>query len=416
MKILWVVNMPVGAMAKRLGLSSTSGQWLNAELEKETKSKKNEIIVCSSGSSADDFTEENIRYIMLPHGNVSQYSAEPHIGEWKDLLNSVLPDLIIIWGTEYDIGRATLIANAKKIPSAIYIQGVMGAIAKNYRCDLTDEEINSFKTPVEILRHRTAFDIEASYYKRAEYEKEMVELSGNVIIENSWAQKQYEEMLPSIKIYHNRLPIKKVFAEYQWKSDDFKSHSIITTAATYPLKGLHKLLKAFKLVVEKYPDARLSVPGKNNIMVSGIKNKLVQSGYCKFVKKYIVNNNLQSSVDFIGALTSEQYAKAMQESEIFISASSIENHSSSLREAMSVGIPCIASDVGGISDFASDHKNCSLYDYSDSNQLAQLICELFENQELKKKYSTEGKATIEKMYSVDSMPSLDEIYEEIIKK
>lgn len=89
----------------------------------------------------------------------------------------------------------------------------------------------------------------------------------------------------------------------------------------------------------------------------------------------------------------------MRSSELFVSASAIENHFSSLREAMSVGVPCVSSAVGGIPEYAVDGDNCSLYPFSDADALAKKIKELFENDQKKQQYSIRGKETIRRMYA-----------------
>ena len=124
MKILWVTNMPLGDLALSMGLKATSGQWLNAELETERALGQNEIVVCTSGAQATELSKDNIKYVVLAHGGVSHYAVTPDkIEDWRALLHSEQPDVLLVWGTEYDIGKCALLANQKKIPSLIYIQG-----------------------------------------------------------------------------------------------------------------------------------------------------------------------------------------------------------------------------------------------------------------------------------------------------
>lgn len=414
MKIIWITNLVVGDLALSHGIKLTSGQWLNAEIDNEKNTGENEIVVCTSGEGAEELTKGNIRYIVLPHGNVSYYSVtEEKINDWKRLFDKEKPDIILVWGTEYDIGKCALSANNKKIPAVIYIQGVMKSIASNYRGGLSDKEISDFTTLVEKLRKTTVWDLEKSQSVRAEVEKEIVMLADGVIIENAWAEKQYKEISPKLKIFKSRLPIKKDFAKYEWKNGEFELYSIVTTAANYPLKGLHKLLEAVKIVKGRYPNVKLYVPGPNNVTTKGFKAKLTRSGYCRKVAEDIKKYQLNENVVFTGPLTTNQYAERMKKSNVFVTASAIENHCSALREAMSVGVPCISSRVGGIPEYAVDRENCSLYEYSDIESLAEKICELFEDGALRQKYSENGKLKIKTMYSEENLMSLNDIYKEI---
>ena len=414
MKILWITNMIVGDLALERGIKLTSGQWLNAEIDNEKRDGKNELVICTSANEATELCKDNIKYIVLSHGPVSLYSvSEEKILEWKSVFETEKPDLILVWGTEYDIGKCALIANDRKIPALIYIQGVMSSVAENYRGGLCDKEIKAFTTLFEKIRKTTVWDLEKRQCMRAEIERECIKLASGVVLENTWAEEQYKKISSDLKIFKSRLPIKKEFAEHNWREGEFEKHSIVTTAANYPLKGLHKLLLAIKLLKVKYPDVKLYVPGPNNVTTKGLRATITRSGYCRKIAKDIKKYGITENVVFVGPLSTEQYAERMRKSNVFVSASAIENHCSALREAMSAGVPCVASKVGGIPEYATHGENVSLYEFCDHESLADRICELFENEDLRRKYSENGKAKIKRMYSEENLASLGDIYKEI---
>ena len=80
------------------------------------------------------------------------------------------------------------------------------------------------------------------------------------------------------------------------------------------------------------------------------------------------------------------------ESNLFISASSTENESNSLGEAKMLGMPVIASFVGGVSDRIKHKEDGLAYQYDDTTMLARYICDIFENPEQAIEY---GKAARE---------------------
>ena len=59
------------------------------------------------------------------------------------------------------------------------------------------------------------------------------------------------------------------------------------------------------------------------------------------------------------------FAQEMETANVFVMPSSIENHSSTLIEAMIVGVPCVASDVGGISELITHGKTGFLYRFEE---------------------------------------------------
>lgn len=416
MKIMWIVNLLIGALAEHHDRSMTSGQWLNAEIEAEKALKTNQLVICTSGVTGETYDDANIRYVVLPHGPVTYYEVtEEHLRDWASLITTEQPDLILIWGTEYAIARCVLRANDKKLPTAVYIQGVMSSIAENYRGGLSDREVKKISTLLERLRHRTIFDIEKDHYNSAQNEAEVVSLADCLILENDWAETQYRRIKTDTLVYRSRLPIKKSFSTYHWREGKYLPHTIITTAAAYPLKGLHVLLRAVDQVKEQYPDVRVLVPGSNDVFVKGVKNKLRQSGYGKYLNRYIRKHRLIKNIEFIGPQTSEAYGAHMQDSELFVISSAIENHCSTLREAMLVGVPCISSAVGGITAYAVDRENCSLFDFNCPEQLASHICELFEDSRLRERYSETGRKCIVSMYEDSPLLSLSEIYQNMIQ-
>ena len=86
-KVLWVSNLFIGAVADKHSMKQTSGQWLNAELEYAKVNPVNDIVVCTSGDTSEFYVDGNISYRVLPHGNVTSYDVtEEHIADWKRFL------------------------------------------------------------------------------------------------------------------------------------------------------------------------------------------------------------------------------------------------------------------------------------------------------------------------------------------
>ena len=108
-------------------------------------------------------------------------------------------------------------------------------------------------------------------------------------------------------------------------------------------------------------------------------------------------------------------AKQMHESTVFVQCSTVENHSSTMREALYTGIPCIVSNVGCAAEYIQHGVNGFLYRNNEPEVLAHYIIYLLENEEEAKRIGTVGKASIEHKYqSNENWPTLS-IYEDILK-
>ena len=108
----------------------------------------------------------------------------------------------------------------------------------------------------------------------------------------------------------------------------------------------------------------------------------------------------------------ERYLK----SHVFVSASSIENSSNSVAEAMLLGMPVIASAVGGIPDMLTDKKEGFLYQSDAPYMLAHYIMKLFDDDQISE--SCGQAARKRALYDHDqelNNQKLIEIYEKVAK-
>ncbi len=128
----------------------------------------------------------------------------------------------------------------------------------------------------------------------------------------------------------------------------------------------------------------------------------------------VANSVPEPRVRFAGRLSAGEMKAEMLAANAFVSPSSIENSSNSLGEAMLLGVPCVASRVGGIPDLAEDKKEALLYDFDDSDALFEAICRVFEDRELCESLSENGKKKAVALFSpVDNTQALLEIYKKM---
>lgn len=88
-------------------------------------------------------------------------------------------------------------------------------------------------------------------------------------------------------------------------------------------------------------------------------------------------------VEFLGFHSN--VADYLSNFDVFAFPSNNEGLGSSILDAMNLGIPVIASNVGGIPDLVKDGVSGLLVDKGDSGQLAKKVFELYTNNELRKK-------------------------------
>ena len=122
------------------------------------------------------------------------------------------------------------------------------------------------------------------------------------------------------------------------------------------------------------------------IKIAGINifngNLIKGNSYGNYIKELIKQYQLDPNIEFLGSINAEKLKETLLESNLFICSSSIENSSNSLGEAMLLGVPCIASAVGGNVDMIENAKEGYLYPFAETYKLAYYIKKIFDNPEI----------------------------------
>ena len=417
MKILWIVNTPIDKLGEALYGQKGNGLWMAALLNDFKNNEKYQLSVVTTAAIPNiiKIQDSGIDYYALPSQVPILYDENKpnNIKAWRELLNKVKPDLIQIWGTEFTHGLAAL-REAGNIPSAIYMQGLLASIGRHYTAGISYQELKTTVTLRDRLKHDSILQQQQKYLRNAAKEKEMFCLSGRIICENEWCNMSVHAISPEVKCYYCPLSVNRVFTLKQWNIEKAEKHSIICTASGYPLKGLHMILRAVAKLKEKYPDIKLYVPGPKMVSDGSFQWKIRKRGYTKYIEQLIEKLGIEDQIEWMGQMTQDQLAEQYARTRVFVLSSSIENHSSSLKEAMMVGIPSIAAAVGGVPEYVRHGENAFLYRFEEYDVMAGYIEMLFENNELSEKLSVNGRHDMMSLHkSNDIYKIITGIYDEI---
>jgi glycosyltransferase involved in cell wall biosynthesis len=112
------------------------------------------------------------------------------------------------------------------------------------------------------------------------------------------------------------------------------------------------------------------------------------------------NENLPFLFSFPGWVHGEEKLNYLANADVFILASHSEGLPNSLMEAMLCGIPSIATNVGSVSDLIINGETGILIEKQNIEQLADGINQLINNENLRAKFSIEGKKRILSNHSI----------------
>ena len=96
--------------------------------------------------------------------------------------------------------------------------------------------------------------------------------------------------------------------------------------------------------------------------------------------------------------------KYYQASDVFVLPSNREGLPNVLLEAMACGLPVVASNLNGITDWIiKDGKNGFLFEPGDSNQLGEILLKVLDDDQLSQEVGLHARETVIKRFSMDTV-------------
>lgn len=394
MRVLWLSNVMLPDVAKHLHKPIPScGGWLSGALE-ELKHRKDIQLATAfpligENKILSDVADE-ILYYGFPGKNSDPTKYDAALENiFESMILEFKPDVIHIWGTEFPhtlsmVKACCKLGQQEKI--VISIQGLCSVIARHYYANLPWNVIKRY-TFRDIIFRDSIYRQKLKFEKRGLYEREALSLVKHVIGRTTWDRTCTLQINPDRTYHFCNETLRNSFYENQWEYENCEKHSIFISQAYYPVKGAHSMLEALALIITKYPDARLYIADSDLLRADSWRMRLKRTSYARYLGELIKKYKLQGRVFFTGSLSEEQMCQRFLKSHVFVCPSSIENSPNSLGEAMTLGVPCVASCVGGISDMLQHEKEGFLYQADAPYMLAQYVCELFEHQKLALSFS-----------------------------
>lgn len=115
--------------------------------------------------------------------------------------------------------------------------------------------------------------------------------------------------------------------------------------------------------------------------------------------------------------TRDDVLEILSACDLFLFATLHENLSNALLEAMSIGLPVIATNVGGNTEVVKDGKNGFLIPKEDSKEIVDKLIILKNNPDLCQKFSEKSKQIIKNKFHQDILlDKLDHLYNSLIYK
>ena len=198
-----------------------------------------------------------------------------------------------------------------------------------------------------------------------------------------------------VVIYNAIEPLKKeakIFSGKDW---------VIGTIGTLNFqKGIQYLIEAFPIILKEFPKARLEIVG--------------EGPYRRRLEKLVKKMKLSNSISFTG------FVKDIEEKiinfDLYAQPSLSESFGLAIVQAMSIGLPVVATNTGGIPEVVTTGKTGILVEAAKPKALAAAILELLRDHEKAKKMGKMAAQDVKIKFNLKEMiKETEKIYEQVAK-
>jgi len=296
---------------------------------------------------------------------------EPHsylLEQYSSVIGEVRPDLIQVFGTEMDYG---LICEKTDVPVVIHIQGILhSCLYQLLKFEFSNLELFCAQSILEFIRGSTFRNGVRVIKKRTDNEARILKSCPNVIGRTDWDKRIISILAPHAQYFHCDEILRQDFFAHTWQYQCGYEINIVSVISTAAYKGHDNVVSTCLVLNKAGVRFKWSVIGLD-------KNSTV---YKLFYKKY--ESSLSGLIEFYGGLTPLAMIDVLLKATVYVHPSHIENSSNALCEAMALGMPVIALDVGGNTSMINDGVDGLIVPDNDPYSLAGMIKFVNENKEI----------------------------------
>ncbi len=176
---------------------------------------------------------------------------------------------------------------------------------------------------------------------------------------------------------------------------------VISMGRLEHVKNFTSLISAFRIVAQRHPDWTLKIYGDGSLKDS-LQNQINESG-------------LQNNVFLMGF--SNDMERALRQSSIFAFSSLVEGFALVIVEAMECGLPVVSYQCPcGPKDIITDGKDGFLVPVNDEQMLANKICDLIEDENLRHQMAAAAREKALRYRDSSIAEQWMKLFEEIVNK
>lgn len=351
--------------------------------------------------------ENSFSKIRHYYGGYKNTDAKNYDAELLKIIEQFQPDIIQLFGTENIFAS---IVDKTTIPIVIHIQGVLGPC--NNAFYPVGINASSFLWPFtfrEWVKRNGFIYAQKNLEVRAKKEEKTFKAAKYFMGRTTWDHNISRLLSPDSEYFHVDEVLRDSFYNNagKWQPHHRQKIKIVSTVSETIYKGLDLILKTAALLKK---DPQLDFEWS----IIGISTN---SNIVKFFQKQLKIDAASVHVYFKGVLEPDKICEMLQDADVFVHPSYIDNSPNSVCEAQIVGVPIIATNIGGIPSLISHQENGLLVPANASFDLAYYINKLTTDMMLCKTFSEAGiKLALTRHNKKKITKELVDTYNEILKQ
>lgn len=184
-----------------------------------------------------------------------------------------------------------------------------------------------------------------------------------------------------IGVIYNGIDIKQFYPRKELRNpEEFR---VICGTRVTPRKGMRLLIQALDILSRRYSNVKVLIVGEGDEKQA--------------LKDFSRGLGLDKNVNFLGYVPRDKAAEIYGQADVYASPSFNEGMANFMLECMALGMPIVATDVGGTTELVTEGKNGMIIKVGDANDLAEKLETLILNPTMKEMMGLASRARAEQM-------------------
>lgn len=358
MRVLWLV----GNTSLYAEVSNMHGGWIGALQYHLMQVRDVQLAVAFPWQKSIKEIRDRVFYYGVPdvkHPIICfQSKQRKQLLRIKQIVDDFNPDIIHVFGTEMGYG---LICEYLTIPVIIHIQGILEAIFEAWM-----PQNLSWRN--YILAHPSAYLGYDAMQKFTKRERAIFKGCNYFMGRTEWDQSISHLLAPDSSYYYCPEMLRpEIYGAFPWQYHESPKLIIVSVIANSLYKGADIILRTAKIM-------------KDNTLLD-FEWRVVGVDAMALAEEHVGIKATEVGVKPIGRASASELISILQNANVYVHPSYIENSSNAICEAQCIGLPVIATYVGGTTSLVEHEKTGVIVPANDVYMLTAQICRLANNPE-----------------------------------